>query len=430
MRNPGMVGSFSAEPNHAYATAMGLNQNLQSPVMNMRNQLQVSPGINQHVSPQNLMGSPGMMMGNNARMPPEMQQQLQLQMQQQMLGVQDNSQVNHMGLTSSQLQQQLEHSQMNQQVDQQMQRQMLNAGMGNSGNAGMGNSGRGSSGMGNSGNAGMGNSGRGSSGMGNSGNAGMGNSGNAGMGNSGRGMGNAGIGNSPLNPEHVGSLPNMQGFQDVQALQNRLASIYPVDQFEPRPLEQQELQQQYLEQNNHQVNKMAQTSQSQNYQDKVVPAGYSTNNPRRKPPPSLKRENSLKFEKIFNSDGTEVANAQPKKKYDGNGSSNHFSAMSLSIGDMQDEDNLSSVFDSSMRIGDKSPMRQSKDKMQMKKKTDLSIASSSNWECKDPFDMSVATIGDNFSEKNNMSFATVGDKAHDDESNVSFSQVFEKGFES
>ena len=419
-----MVSGFNGERNHAYASAMGLNQNLQSPVMSMRNQLHVSPGMNQHISPQNLIGSPGMMMGNNSRMSPEMQQQLQLQMQQQML--QDNSQVNHMGLTASQVQQRLEHSQMNQQGDQQMPRQMLNAGVC---------------------------------------------------------MGNAGIGNGPANPDNVSSLPNMQGYQDAQALQNRLASIYPVNQFEPRPLEQQEVHQQYLEHNNHQMNKMAQTSQSQNYQEKVVPtgyqnyqekvvpAGYNTNNPRRKPPPSLKREDSLKLEKIFNSDGTEVANAQPKKKQDGNGSSNHFSAMSLSIGDMQDEANLSSVFDSSLRIGDKSPMRQSKDKTQMKRKPDLSIASSSNWESgrdpfdmsvatigdnfsdkdktqvkkkpdlsnasssnwesgRDPFDMSVATIGDNFSEKNNMSFATVGDKAHDEEGDVSFSRVFEKGFDS
>jgi hypothetical protein len=401
--NPGMASGFTGETNHAYATAMGLNQN-QSPAMNMSDQMHAPAGNNQHISPQNLMGSPGMMMGNSSRISPEMQQQMQLQMQQQMLH--DNSQVNHMGLTASQLQQRLEHSQMNQQVDQQMQRQMLNAGIGN-----------------------------------------------LGIGSSGMSMGNAGMGNRPVMPDNVGSLPNMQGYQDAQALQNRLASIYPVNQFEPRPLEQQEVHQQYLEHNNHHMNKMIQTSQSQNYQEKVVPAGYipnnpmsqtslsqnyqekvvpagyDTNNPRRKPPPSLKRETSLKFEKVFNSDGTEVANAQPKKK-DGNGSSNHFSAMSLSIGDMLDEDNLSSVFDSSLRMGDKSPMRQSKDKVHMKRKTDLSVASSSNWEGRDPFDMSVATIGDNFSEKNNMSFATVGDKAHDEDNNVSFSQVFEKGFES
>jgi len=72
------------------------------------------------------------------------------------------------------------------------------------------------------------------------------------------------------------------------------------------------------------------------------------NNPRRMPPTSLmRREDSMKMDKVF---GKSPTPGQKSKADGSNASSNHLSAMSLSIADMQEEGNLSSVFDSSMMI--------------------------------------------------------------------------------
>ena len=105
-----------------------------------------------------------------------------------------------------------------------------------------------------------------------------------------------------------------------------------------------------------------------------------------------------------------------KKKYDGGGSAaDHMSAMSLSIGDMNEEGNLSSVFDTSLRISHPSD----KETPSLKKK--VKDKSSSNWEG-ERFDMSVATIGgaSRFSEAGNMSYATFSEDGQ-----MSFSKVFE-----
>jgi hypothetical protein len=123
-------------------------------------------------------------------------------------------------------------------------------------------------------------------------------------------------------------------------------------------------------------------------------------NSRRKPPPSLLvREDSLKLDKLFQSPAS-----VKKKAADPNGSSGGFSAMSLSLADMQDEGNLSAVFDNSVRIsgdagghGDKNVKRDKRSE----------------------FDMSIATLG----ETGNMSVNTLS--MHESDGNVSFGNVFE-----
>jgi hypothetical protein len=140
------------------------------------------------------------------------------------------------------------------------------------------------------------------------------------------------------------------------------------------------------------------------------------NNPRRMTPPSLlKREDSMKMDKVF--DG--VSPQSTKKKYDGNGSSAHMSAMSLSIGDMQDEGNLSAVFDSSLRI--------SQEKVTVPKEKLKDRPSNGSWD-PNSLEMSVNTIGTGagMSEAGAMSYATFGDpNLHESDGNMSFGKVFE-----
>jgi hypothetical protein len=237
-----------------------------------------------------------------------------------------------------------------------------------------------------------------------------------------------------LNPQLVmsGGVMNRQGnaglhqgmpYGDTEALQNKLASIYPsVDHFEPRPLAN--VSQQYQQ-------KPRQSAQTL---DKGVPASPGQN-PRRKPPPSLlKRDDSLKMEKIF-SGGAKV-------KYDDNGSSTHMSAMSLSIGDMADEGNLSSVFDSSLRISGEG--KNNSKLKRLPQETSSSVLTTSQWDAaSQTMDMSVNTFGAGHSinefgaghstnefgigqsVNEEASFATYQNKMNESEGNMSFSRVFE-----
>ena len=180
-----------------------------------------------------------------------------------------------------------------------------------------------------------------------------------------------------------------------------------------------------------------------------IPPG---NNPRRMPPPSLlKRDDSLKMDKIF--EPTSPAGGEAKKKYDGgNNSSAHLSAMSLSMGDLNDDGNLSQVFDSSLKISGNSknsnvglktknggvgsplsPVPRSNAKAMSnwgagEGKGGERSANSNPWDNAN-FDMSVATIGASeiaASDVGNMSYATLNMPDH--EGHMSFtSHVFEEG---
>lgn len=145
---------------------------------------------------------------------------------------------------------------------------------------------------------------------------------------------------------------------------------------------------------------------------RVEPLGGT--NPRRMPPPSLmKREdssNSIKIDKIFSN-----SPASTKKKYDGNGS--HISAMSLSLGDMQEEGNLSAVFDSSLRISTSS--KHTTDVVVSKEKL-KDRSSNTSW---DPNSLEMS-VGNSMG---NMSYATLGESnMQQSEGNMSFSKVFEE----
>lgn len=70
--------------------------------------------------------------------------------------------------------------------------------------------------------------------------------------------------------------------------------------------------------------------------------------PRTIPLRGIQRDDSLTFENLWQKDKT--SEGKPHKKMEG--SSQHLSAMSFSIGDMTDASNLSAVFEDSMRISD------------------------------------------------------------------------------
>ena len=137
----------------------------------------------------------------------------------------------------------------------------------------------------------------------------------------------------------------------------------------------------------------------------------------------------MKMEKVFGA----TSPSSTKRKYDANGSSAHLSAMSLSIGDMNEEGNLSSVFDSSLRISGVSADKSGSDMMHhpaaKEKLKDKSI--NGNWE-QNNLEMSVATIGTGagsemrMSDTGVMSYATFGDPGlQDSDGNMSFGKVFE-----
>jgi len=224
-----------------------------------------------------------------------------------------------------------------------------------------------------------------------------------------------------FDPQRIDHMPPPPSVQMDATRQRSITNPeYQSNLSNPPSLKQQQLQQQ-----------LQQQQQQQQQQQKRVDSLPGVN-PRRMPPPSLmKREDSMKMEKIFGA----VSPASTKRKYDGNGSSAHLSAMSLSIGDMNEEGNLSSVFDSSLRISGVSTVagktgsemmhhQASKEKLK-----DKSI--NGNWD-QNNLEMSVATIGTGagsemrISDSGVMSYATFGDPGlQDSDGNMSFGKVFE-----
>jgi hypothetical protein len=374
---------------HSFLSANMGGVALQSPVMS-RNHLLASPGLG---SPQ--LMSPGMLM---SQMSPDMQ--LSGRKMPQGAGNRMNGLLDASEIPAPQVhQQQFDQVAMNQ-INQQM---MMNAGMGNdfSGNQGFGMSG--------------------------------------GMMNSQQQLNhkmsqmnqmNQQLQQQQQQQQQQHNANNQSDFAEMQMLQNKLQAIYSnSNQFDLRPVDQIPSPQpppppppppQPLPETPRQRNSASTGDYQQNNTRVEIPPG---NNPRRMPPPSLlKRDDSLRMDKIF----TGNSPTYTKRKYDGNGSSAHLSAMSLSLGDMNEEGNLSSVFDSSLRISTASADKgyASKDKLKD------SIRSSGNWSGPN-LDMSVATMAtgatdQRYSETGNMSFATLGDpKLQESEGNMSFSKVFE-----
>eukprot|EP00980_Cylindrotheca_fusiformis_P012714 scaffold3108_cov152-Cylindrotheca_fusiformis.AAC.5 len=165
--------------------------------------------------------------------------------------------------------------------------------------------------------------------------------------------------------------------QEMQMMQNKLNAIYSSDQqIAPTPLKVGSAN----------INHGPADNMETLSPKLEVPTGQ---NSRRKPPPSLVREDSLKLDKLF------ASPASSKKKVDPNGSSGGLSAMSLSLADMHDDGNLSAVFDSTVRINDDGL----NDKPVKKDK-------------RSEFDMSIATLG----EPGNMSVNTLSMHESDGES--------------
>ncbi|CAJ1959413.1 unnamed protein product [Cylindrotheca closterium] len=191
-------------------------------------------------------------------------------------------------------------------------------------------------------------------------------------------------------------LVNAKLEHEMQMMQNKLNSIYSNDhqqQLEPTPIQTASYDKPITPQ-------MPAANTVEAASPKLeIPTGQ---NPRRKAPPSLLvREDSLKMERIFAS----PASVQ-KKKADLNGSAGGLSVMSMSIADMQDDGNLSAVFDSSVSLRDHSRKLDNGSSRRGKRSTE--------------FDMSIATLG----EAGNMSVNTLS--MHESDANVSaFGNVFE-----
>ena len=238
-------------------------------------------------------------------------------------------------------------------------------------------------------------------------------------------MMNAGMGNNNNTDFHVALkqdagqpvVANQAELEELQMLQNKLQAIYSNEQFEPRSIPGAEPSSSPSLPANNKV-----TTKQSKPQAEPEPSTSSSRvempavqNPRRMPPSSLlKRDDSLKSDEVFSL--ALSPDNKGKKKFDGGSSAGHLSAMSLSIGDMNVDGNLSSVFDTSLKISNP------KEKKGSGTGKDSKDRSSSNWEG-ERFDMSVATIGgaSRLSEDaGNMSYATFSEQGQ-----MSFSKVFE-----
>ena len=251
---------------------------------------------------------------------------------------------------------------------------------------------------------------------------------------------------------------------EMRMLQSRVAAIYSNNEsLDPRPLAPENVSSSTQNQSRSSVSKVGSQREAPDRSGSGSGAGIRGvddgndqpssrvevlpgNNPRRMPPPSLlKRENSLKMEKVFEPIAPEASSEKKSTKYGGNHSSAHLSAMSLSMGDLNDEGNLSQVFDSSLRISTSTSIGNNKDStvhqsnkssrsghLMGTSKTGRSRGDDTTRSDRTAFsgggfDMSVATIG--MSDAGNMSFATFGDDQEGQDNpdgNMSFSKMFDE----
>ena len=129
-------------------------------------------------------------------------------------------------------------------------------------------------------------------------------------------------------PAHLVANAHRQTTQDMDALHKKLASLYSPEQFEPTPINP-----------NHQL------SMQENSRLEDSPKQQQTRH---------ERSDSLELDKIFNE-----KSPKPPHKSGGNMDdlSQQLSNMSFSVGDIaaiQDEGNLSSLFEDSMKLKEKS----------------------------------------------------------------------------
>mmetsp|Transcript_18947 Transcript_18947/g.31379 ORF Transcript_18947/g.31379 Transcript_18947/m.31379 type:complete len:414 (-) Transcript_18947:54-1295(-) len=151
---------------------------------------------------------------------------------------------------------------------------------------------------------------------------------------------------------------------------------YGVNQFEPTP-----------------INPNAQIRVAQlDARDKPAPAPQMR---------GLQRDNSLTFENLFTKDNLSQVGKSTKRTMEG--SSQHLSAMSFSIGDMTDASNLSAVFEDSMRISDDAATAVTTAPLEAKTKSSFSDKRKPNAAPSNAnIDMSVASLGGSLGLESSM----------------------------
>lgn len=155
---------------------------------------------------------------------------------------------------------------------------------------------------------------------------------------------------------------NLGGLPGTEPMGN--SNPYGVESFEPTPI------------NPHAQIRVAQLDA----RDRPAPAPQMR---------GLQRDNSLTFENLFSKDSSSKEGKSSNKRTM-EGSSQHLSAMSFSIGDMTDASNLSAVFEDSMRISDEAAAHsalETKAKLNVDRRRPNVAQSNANIE------MSVASLG-------------------------------------
>lgn len=203
-------------------------------------------------------------------------------------------------------------------------------------------------------------------------------------------------------PAHLVANAHRQTSQEMDALHKKLASLYSPEQFEPTPINP-----------NHQL------SMRENARVDSPSSNYKSNNTTVSPHQTRhERSDSLEFDKIFQPDGK---SPKPSTKSSGGNIddlSNQLSNMSFSVGDIaaiQDEGNLSSLFDESTRLKERSSSsaesnnnKGSGTKQQQQMPLNMSSLG--------PTDMSMSTLGgDSLANLQSMNMST-----------TSFTHVFEE----
>lgn len=132
-------------------------------------------------------------------------------------------------------------------------------------------------------------------------------------------------------PAHLVAHAHRQTSQEMNELHKKLATLYAPEQFEPTPINP-----------NHQLSLQENTR-------------LESTDVMGKSPPRHERSDSLELDKVFSEKSPKPPKANGSSQMDD--LSNHLSNMSFSVGDIaaiQDDSNLSQLFDDSLKLKEKS----------------------------------------------------------------------------
>jgi hypothetical protein len=191
-------------------------------------------------------------------------------------------------------------------------------------------------------------------------------------------------------PAHLVANAYRQTSQDMNALHQKLAALYSPEQFEPTP-----------------INPNLQLSMQENSRLESEPT---------KSLPLRERSDSLEFDKIFDSN-----KSKPPKSSSSNMDelSQQLSNMSFSVGDIaaiQDEGNLSSLFEDSLKIKEGVTLPGESGNKSSRSGNNNNTKSTLNISSLGPHDMSMSTFGGE----------SLGNLQSMKMSNQSFTHVFEE----